>query len=294
MGIFLQAAYIVLKEYGSPLSASDIVAFAQKKGVLSSSGRTPAQTMKSKLSTDILKKNEKSLFMRSAKGKFALREWKKQIVEFNADRYQKALFDEDIVVFPSSHLTSFVAGRGLTRTVLQITDFYPLLQNMRRRLAEEDKSVIQLVSVFIVRHKNRILTYKRAKRLPESRLHDYYSLAFGGHLNPDDISPMFNYFKPDQGQLWLLRELREELRIKPIDMADLVYRGMLYDNMRDVSRQHLGITYEVLVNTEEFEIGERGFLIDAKFESVSQIESRREQFENWSTLLLDELGSEWR
>jgi len=60
--------------------------------------------MKSKLSTNILKQGDRSFFMRSAKGRFALREWNKFYPEHIADRYQKALFDEDIVVFPAGSL----------------------------------------------------------------------------------------------------------------------------------------------------------------------------------------------
>ncbi len=292
MGFFLRAALEVLKEHGEPLSAKEIVDLATSRGLLQSKGVTPAYTMKSKLSTDILKNRDKSLFMRSEKGKFALREWKNKLTEFTADRYKKALYDEDIVVFASSALPLFVTEPGLSNKAP--TNLISQLYNMRRRNAEENYEVIQLISVFIVRHKNRILTYKRTKRLPETRLHHYYSLAFGGHLNPDDISPLFNIFDPAQGEPWLFRELREELKLDSDALIKLIYRGLLYDPSRPVSKQHLGITYELLVNTEDFEIGERGFLMDAKFESVSEIQSRLDQFENWSQLLLDRLGSEWQ
>jgi len=68
----------------------------------------------------------------------------------------------------------------------------------------------------------------------------------------------------------------------------LRYRGLLYDDSRPVSRQHLGITYDVFLRSEKFEIGERGFLMDAKFETLDEIISRREEFENWSWILIQE------
>lgn len=291
MGTFLNAAYTVLRQEDKPLSVREITQLAQSKGLLISGGRTPWQTMKSKLSTDILRRGERSFFMRSAEGRFALREWETVVPEYKADRYQKALFDEDIVVFPASSLCRYVPGVGLFRGPVDSRSLRAELQPMRRRLAEDDATVIQLVSVFVVRHGNRLLTHKRTKRLPESRLHGYYSLSFGGHLNPDDISPLFDIFDPRQGMPWLVRELHEEL-ILPTS-PHLNCCGLLYDDSRQVSRQHLGIVYDILVPTEEFKIGERGFLMDARFEPVDSIWKRSAEFENWSLLLLQHLESEW-
>jgi hypothetical protein len=60
MGRFLKAAYEVLERTDRALSAAEIVGQAKTLGLLSTSGQTPAQTMKSKLSTDILTKGENS------------------------------------------------------------------------------------------------------------------------------------------------------------------------------------------------------------------------------------------
>ena len=159
---------------------------------------------------------------------------------------------------------------------------------MRRRQAEEDLEVIQLVSVFIVRFNELYLTYKRTKRLPERRLHGYYSLGFGGHLNPDDLRPLLNIFDPDVAAPLILRELDEELRLGRGEMPKLAYAGLLYDDSQPVSRQHLGITYGVFLKSDKFEIGERGFLMDAKFERLDEILARKREFENWSWILIDE------
>src|SRR5258705_11388468 len=99
MGVFLQSAYDVLKSAAQPLTAQEITEMACARGLLRTSGQTPSQTMKAKLSVDILRNGTRSLFKRSEKGKFALREWA-NVQEHVADRYQKALFDEGIVVFP--------------------------------------------------------------------------------------------------------------------------------------------------------------------------------------------------
>jgi predicted NUDIX family phosphoesterase len=289
VGQFLDVAYRVLRERREPLTAKAITEIARTSGYLTTKGKTPGQTMKSKLSTDILKKGDTSLFMRSGKAMFALREWKGNISEHVADRFQKALFDEDIIVFPAQILPCYIPTVGLYQGQLDSRGLTGSFRNMRRRDAEDDPSVIQLISVFVLRYQSKFLTYKRTKRLPESRLHGFYSLAFGGHLNPDDIPPLFDLFAPEQSLAWLMRELREEVRLLPGVISSVNYRGLLYDNSRPVSKQHLGIVYEVSVNSSQFEIGERGFLMDAKYESAEAIHARLTEFENWSVILLKEL-----
>jgi predicted NUDIX family phosphoesterase len=278
----------VLRKEGRPLSAREIAGIAVQERLLPTAGQTPWQTMKAKLSVDILRKGSRSLFMRSEKGTFALREWAAVYKEHVADRYQKALFDEDIVVFPASSLINYVPSTGIYKGGFDQKGLLAECCPMRRREAEADLSVIQLVSVFLVRFGDRWLTYKRTKRLPESRLHGYYSVSFGGHLNPDDVLHLFNIFDADQAHAWLVRELHEELRLEKGDLADIRYRGLLYDDSRDVSKQHLGLVYDVVLRSARYKIGERGFLMDAKFETLDEIDSRIDEFENWSVLLVRE------
>jgi len=284
MSRFLQAAYVVLRDAAEPLSAADITDRALARGLLVSSGQTPAQTMKSKLATDILRHPDDSFFMRSAAGKFALRSWASRTDEFVAPRYAKALLDEEVFVFPTSRLNVYVPSPGLW-------DIEPSLGSqllhecrpMQRSVAEEDTEVIQLVSGFVVMFAGKVLTYKRTKRLPESRLHGEFSLLFGGHLNPEDFPPLFNVFEPSHARL-MERELHEELRLRPFSY-DLALRGILYDDGRPVSRQHLAIVYDVKLKDPDYVVGERGFLQQDKFETWEQVGQRLQEFENWSQLL---------
>lgn len=288
MGQFLKAAYHVLSKERRPLSAKEIVDLALADGALESSGKTPSQTMKAKLSTEILNHGSDSPFMRAHKGRFALREWRDVMKEHVADRFQKALFDEDIVVFPTASLEKYIPGPGLHAGGLDCDALIAECRPMRRRQAEESFDFIQLVSVFVVRYADMYLTYKRTKRLPESRLHDFYSFSFGGHLNPDDIRPLLNIFNPELATPLLLRELGEELKLEHQNLPKLTYRGLLYDTSREVSRQHIGVTYDVFLPTARYEIGERGFLMDPRFETLEQILLRKADFENWSVLLIEE------
>lgn len=221
---------------------------------------------------------------------FALRDWQTELDEFVAPRFQKALLDEDVVVFPHSSLRKYIPGPGLYTEPIHSEALLNELTPMQRRRAEEDTSVIQLVSVFVLRFADKYLTYKRSARLPENRLHGEYSIAFGGHLNPDDVSPLLNIFKPDLGLPLLRRELHEEVRL-PAE-PHISYRGLLYDDSRDLSRQHLGIVYDVNLQNPDYEIGERGFLIDPRMETREEILSRIHDFENWSVLLIFSTNAE--
>jgi predicted NUDIX family phosphoesterase len=290
MSHFLEAAYAVLKTTGEPLPVKQITERALSLGILTSSGKTPWQTMKSKLSLDILKKRELSAFMRTDQGTFGLREWKAdQVGEYVANRYMKSLLDELVVVFPFTSLSRYIPHTGLNQTTITNgRDLIAECKPMLRRKAEEDFSVIQLVSVFIVHYDELYLTYKRTRRLPETRLHGTYSMIFGGHLNPEDLPSLFNIFDPREGRAFIARELREEVRLPQQEGIELSYRGLLYDDRIPLSRQHLGIVYDVALGSMEYEIGERGFLIDSRFETLEQIAARRRDFENWSTLILED------
>lgn len=284
MASFLRAAFEILSERKAPMSSDEITKEALRSGLLQTVGVTPAETMRSRLSTDILRRKERSPFMRTEAGAFALRSW--GLEEYVAPRFTKSLFDEDVVVFPASRLREFVPSNGLYKETIDSRHLLSICTPMRRRLAEDSFEVIQLISLFLVRYRDCYLTHKRAKRLPESRLHGFYSITFGGHLNPDDLAhfqPLFDPLGPNTGHIYLDRELHEELRT--IGRPDIIYRGLLYDESREVSRQHLGIVFDVELASPEFTIGERGFLTDPKFETLDQVFARIDEFENWSVLI---------
>jgi len=245
------------------------------------SGLTPHQTMKSKISTDILKKKQKSLFKRTGAGKFGLKEWIDE-KEYTAQRHVKAVFDEDILVFDKIHLQQLIDKEGFTPSSCTVNDVIkklsPIIFTTRRRLAETNESLIQLISVFIVRYEGLVLTHKRTKRLPESRLHDYYSLIFGGHLTKEDFMPLL-------GDIDIKREMSEELKLKLT--PEIRYRGLIYDSSKDVSKIHLGLVFDVNLKSDEYEIGERGYLTDPKFETIDDIRSHISDFENWSQILVE-------
>jgi predicted NUDIX family phosphoesterase len=291
MGHFLEVALKVLSEAKKPLSAKVITDIGLSKGLLITKGSTPYQTMKSKLSTHILNKKENSIFIRTSKGEFALRSWK-YLYEFKAERFSKSLLKENILVFPLKSLSKYIPKPGLhTDLSINWDELFNECRPMSRIIAERKYNYLQLISVFIIHYDKQYLTYKRTKRLPENRLHDWYSIFFGGHLNPIDFMPLFNTIfdinDPKSILFTFHRELKEEIIFPVNSKQEFIFKGLLYDDSRQVSKQHLGIVFDVFLKSAKYEIGERGFLMDSKFESIYEIETRKDKFENWSVMIIN-------
>jgi 8-oxo-dGTP pyrophosphatase MutT (NUDIX family) len=69
---FKAAAREVLEEVGHPLHYSDITEFALQSGYLQSTGRTPQNTMRARLSVDV-RDNPATLFFQAAPGVYGLK-----------------------------------------------------------------------------------------------------------------------------------------------------------------------------------------------------------------------------
>ena len=156
--------------------------------------------------------------------------------------------------------------------------------------ADALRNAIQLVSVFVVHHQGKFLTHLRSARLPEQRLHGEYSIMLGGHLATDEFAQLtLDLFAEESLSdcSYILRELSEELILETAPRVASC--GYLYDVSREVSKQHLGLVYIVDLAEQKYRIGERGFLMNSRFETSDEIRARIVQFENWSTVLLDNI-----
>lgn len=289
---FLAAAYEVLQGTGRPMTAAEIVHAARAGGLIETAGKTPVKTLNARLSVDILRLKLASRFMRSDGSRFALREWSASVQERIAPRRSIALIDEQILAFEASSLRRFIDKDGFKRGDDTHLRLLSSCFSVKRAEAERRFDIIQLISVYVVRFYQEFLTYKRSKRLPEGRLHNTYSCFFGGHLTESDLMPLFRFTDPEQALFLLDRELSEELRL-PNKPERMDFRGLLYDPRTEVSKQHMGVVFSVDVRNKQFEIGEKGFLTDAKFESVAQMRGRLSDFENWSEYLIDKELLRW-
>jgi predicted NUDIX family phosphoesterase len=289
---FLEAAYAVLKDAGRPMTTAEIVHIGRSSGLIETTGKTPVKTLNARLAVDILRLKLESRFMRSDGSRFALREWSGEIQERIVPRRTVALIDEQILAFDASDLRKYIKSDGFKRGDETHLRLLSSCFSVKRLEAEQRFDLIQLVSVYVVRFFQEFLTYKRSRRLPESRLHSSYSCFFGGHLTASDLMPLFRFSDPEQALFLLDRELSEELRL-PRKPASMTYRGLLYDPRTDVSKQHLGIVFCVDVINKDFEVGEKGFLTDAKYETIFDMEDRIKDFENWSEYLIQNELRRW-
>ncbi|MCA1473356.1 hypothetical protein I6F09_36710 [Bradyrhizobium sp. IC3195] len=289
---FLDAAYQILQKTGRPMTAAEILHEGRSDGSISTKGKTPLKSLNARLAVDILKLKSLSRFMRSDGGRYALRAWSDVVQEKIVPRRTLALVDEDILAFDAAKLRKFVPTDGFKRGDDTHQELLASCFPVKRSEAELRYDVIQLISVYVVRHYQHFLTYKRTRRLPEGRLHDTYSCFFGGHLTVGDLMPLFRFSDPEQALYLLDRELSEELRLEAEPRA-MIFKGLLYDPRTEVSKQHIGIVFCVDVRDRRFTIGEKGFLADAKFESIVEMRARLKSFENWSEYLIEHELLSW-
>lgn len=97
---FLKMAEIVLDDIGHSMSSRDIYNHGREKGLIKSKGKTPENTLRARLSEDLIEKGNASIFIRTAANKFGLRKWiysDNNIVEYIAPKFEKDYRSENVV-----------------------------------------------------------------------------------------------------------------------------------------------------------------------------------------------------
>ena len=87
-----------------------------------------------------------------------------------------------------------------------------------------------------------------------------------------DIDPLFIRASPVEAIMPAVRELNEELKIDSFDQPKFI--GLVYDNSNPTSRLHVGLVFEVHLEENQFEVGEKGNFTDVKLEGISSIKKR--------------------
>ena len=150
---------------------------------------------------------------------------------------------------------------------------------MDRPLAEEDPSHKQIIPYLLITHRDRYLVYKRTKKQGESRLHEKYSLGFGGHINDVDGNrgPETNLILAA-----MVRELNEELFVPSVRRVSVV--GFINDDANAVGKVHLGVAFVIEAASERFAVNEPE-MIEAKWCDAAAVEDVFPRLESWSQLL---------
>jgi predicted NUDIX family phosphoesterase len=180
------------------------------------------------------------------------------------------------------------------------------IEYLPRGRMEEDPSFKQLIPYVLFRWTDErgtihVFQYQRGGGMGEARLHAKYSVGVGGHISSDDVENSIavngNTADPSTARKGgaindpphahhiyrsgMQRELVEEVAI---DTAyDETVVGLINDDETPVGRVHLGVVHlcdvaQPLVAPREPDV------LNARFEPVSDILTRLDQFETWSQI----------
>jgi predicted NUDIX family phosphoesterase len=260
---FLIVARQVLEKERHPMSAREIVAVGTRDRLFSDSlaGKTPYQTMKSKLSVDVRRNGERSIFVRTAPGRFYLRHLLPQgEAEYQAEPIAKPRANERVLVFDAGYLPSNMRFQGVARTWKQLYRrlLSPHVCEYMDRLAAEDLDTHKQVLTYImVTRGDSVLAFKRGNyNRVEDFLRGSHCIGFGGHVIQEDR----NLFTTSGlGVLeGAARELLEELALPKADILrlqsgegmDVV--GVLNDDSSDVGRRHFAFLLRYEVSDDSF------------------------------------------
>jgi len=196
--------------------------------------------------------------------------------------------EEKVLVFPTNKINEIfgeVKGFKLAEkdNVDNFFDKLPgLLSFLPRSEAETNPEFVQVIPYCVLLKNGHVFAYSRGKSGGEDRLHVKLSLGVGGHLNDADNSTDFS----NTYETGLRRELDEEVRLTGEYQDELV--GFIYDDSNDVGRVHFGVVHLITV-PEDWEATTEKCLEKSSFFPVSVIVSWKEQFENWSQLVISNL-----
>jgi predicted NUDIX family phosphoesterase len=167
-------------------------------------------------------------------------------------------------------------GEDLMGTIADLSVF------LDRKLAEEDPSHKQIIPYILVAHGARVLLYRRTKKQGESRLHNKFSLGFGGHINDIDGNQ-----ETDTNLILaaMIRELNEEIFLPSVRQVSVV--GFINDDSNAVGQVHLGVAFVVEAANDRFTVNEPE-MIEARWCDEKGIEEIFPNLESWSQLLWKE------
>ena len=282
------------------MTPKEIVSVALRQGLFSDkrAGKTPHQTMKSKLSVHVRRNGESSPFVRTGPGKFFLRELLHPGQSpYYADPIKKPKSAEDVLVFNSRWFDEARRFQGIKKSWKKI--YKDLLSPnvcsyLNRRDAETIDTHKQILTYVLVTRRGRVLTYRRGNyNRVEDFLRGAECIGFGGHVAGDDMD-LFSV--QDMGVTnCAIRELGEELRLPDEDKirlrngVGLSCVGVLNDDSSIVGQRHFAFLFQYEVsNARAWDNPERG---EKSITQLRWLDPSRGvipiwRFEYWSQLCL--------
>lgn len=157
---------------------------------------------------------------------------------------------------------------------------------VERDYAERSPTLKQVIPYTVVRTEGQVLLMRRLSNGGESRLHDKLSIGVGGHINPEDLSSTEDADPIRDGTR---REIEEEIEVR--GSYEIRTVGFLNDDSNPVGAVHLGVVQIVDV-TGSVRIREEDMLEGrlASPEELAELLARGENFESWSSILIEQLA----
>lgn len=155
------------------------------------------------------------------------------------------------------------------------------------------KQFKQLIPYVVVSSNDRIACYRRSKAAGEDRLHDKWSVGFGGHVNVWDSRGNDAINVESTIRRAMRRELYEELNLELEDINSMERHvlGFINDPSDDVGQVHLGVCE--LWDFPDLDLGkmnEAEGLIDGEFMELDLLPY--DQLEGWSKIVIDHLRNQ--
>ncbi len=295
---FLVVAGRVFHETMRPMRPKEIVKYAKDKGMFSDNvaGKTPEQTMKSKLSVHIRRFKEQSPFVRTGKGLFYLRSLlNPETSPHDAEPLAKPDPKEFVLVFDTHLLEQGLRFQGIkadwethSKSILESK----VCRYIYRLDAEQNQSVKQVITYIMVTRGDQVLVYKRGSyNLAADFLRGSYCIGFGGHVSMSDMD-MFN--EADMGLFRsAARELGEELELPELDQnrlakgKGLTFQGIINDDSSEVGQRHMAFVLRYEVSSDpDWEKPKRGekSITQLRWIGPTSFPTPIWEFEYWSQL----------
>lgn len=157
-----------------------------------------------------------------------------------------------------------------------------------RSKAETDPAYKQLIPYVLLQTADGLHTGCYRRRGTEKRLHDFWSVGIGGHVNGQDCGNGDGSLSVviQQG---LKREIAEEFRFLP-GKTHAVFHGVINEEKTDVGHVHLGLVYRMQVWQRE------GMVPGTELDSFGWVRTEQifeKPLELWSRLALNLVETEW-
>lgn len=144
-----------------------------------------------------------------------------------------------------------------------------------------------------------LLSYKRGTEGGETRLHNMYSVGFGGHINSADVVSAFSNYASNSGSAIELecaaRELREELGVDITTSADVILDAspsslctpyVFYDDSSKVSSRHICKALYFEVRDMDAIKAEEDCIKKLTWVPLKELYENMDNMESWSKIVV--------